>query len=99
MGEREYDDTVRDWPVHDCKGEVFEEDAPRTLGCGRTRKRKGDSASRSLFHSGGKTRAEARLLFVVVDDFGKKLPSRGRDELGFLHRVKRRASANTSSAA
>jgi len=98
MREREYDDAIGVWTVYDCEGKVLQKNAPCIFRCNRTSQRKSNSPGSSFFHGSGEAFAETRSLLVVIDDFGEKFSSRGRDETGSLHRFKRRASAKTSSA-
>src|SRR5680860_1489496 len=99
MCESEHNDAVRGRPIHDRKGEVLEKDATSIPGFQRTGERKGECASRCLFDCSCETRTKARLFVVVINDLRQKFTSRCRDESGAVHRDRRRASANTSSAA
>jgi len=99
MRERKDGDAVGIGPIYDSERKVLEKDSPSVFGRGRTGERKGKGASRCVLDSRSETRAKPRFSLVVVDDFGQKLAARCRDESGALHRVRRRASAKTSSAA
>ena len=92
-------DAVGIGPIYDSKRKVLQKDLPSVFGRGRAGERKGKGPSRCVLDSRSETRAKSRFFLVVVEDFGQKLAPRCRDESGVLHRVRRRASAKTSSAA
>lgn len=60
-------------PINNGERKALEKNSPSIFGGGRTRKREGQGTSRCVLDSRSKTRAEAGLLLVVVDDFGQKL--------------------------
>jgi len=99
MRERKDNNSVGIWPIHNRKRKVLDKDSPSVFGCGRTSKRERQGACRCVLDGRRETRAKPGLFLIVVDNLEQKLAPCCRDEFGTLHRVRRRASANTFSAA
>ncbi len=99
MCHSEDDDASCDFAVDDGEGKALEKHTPGIRRSRRPSMREGQRAGRCLFDRGGEASAKASLLLVVVDTLGEELTARSRYEPGRFHRDRRRASANTSSAA
>lgn len=80
-------------PARQAEKERRSVDEAAALRAGRV-----PGSSRCLFHRCRETRTKASALFIVVNDLGKELATRGSDESSSSHRDRRRASAKTSSA-
>lgn len=99
MRERKDGDPIGIGPIHNSERKILEKNSPSILCRGRTSTWKCQGAGRSVLDGRSETRAKPGLFLVIVDDFDQKFAPRCRDESGTLHRVSRRASAKTSSAA